>query len=773
MKIYVHYEGSVGPAFTVAQQVDDKLTTVKDAVAVFVGQYNAAQQTHVLDAHTQLYNADGQLLQQMAALSSLVEDREDVFVKGAVTAKTSSAKSAAPIPKTTPAPAPAPTPAPASTPKMAAPTVTVTAGVLEDLITQRNLRKARVLCEEALRVTNPRLPAHEIHWFLARISLLSDAQRNHAAAERYASQALSAGKRCTGVDTARYSLTLARAMYEAGDKYDEAEEVLSDLLHTYGSRRSVHILDARVLKAECLFELGKHEEAAGLLNDHMQWPGAEEHIPTLIAYARFAMRYKKVEEPVRALLKAIVADQKNKKCRAMLAELLSTEAGYAEFQRQVPSATGSAAAYAFLATAVKDCSAMPASIKLLSAALRVENEKSSSNKAASYALNLSHAHEIVYDFKNAFLVLVDFCKEHRTLRVGRRGYSCAELLQALTGGAAVGATAAAQLPLSAPPESERETYADHDIDLLAIGFAAVKVAYLRGQFSLLPGLYRVCEPTRLASKTPLHETAIRNEAAYYQCVFQTLDARKVSPDVRLTPFAGVPTAGELVTKPLSLPVCEPLWSHQLPATADPVLYLNNPAASSAQAGVPFEERVVTPALLAAAAASPVYICGDSHCLSPAWSVVYAPVGGVPPADTQAVKAAAAKAPPPTAEAGTAESGGGAGALVPRLLVPRLVTGVKQWHLRPDSSFYPKANFHHAVKNIPDGADVSRSDSGRGTGMRFAPDVCLLWCGLCGVVWCGVWLVRGVVYNASQCIISYPSPRCALVRPLIHSLPSVC
>eukprot|EP01139_Manchomonas_bermudensis_P005484 Amastigsp_a175212_10.p3 type:complete len:185 gc:universal Amastigsp_a175212_10:560-6(-) len=42
---------------------------------------------------------------------------------------------------------------------------------------------------------------------------------------------------------------------------------------------------------------------------------------------------------------------------------------------------------------------------------------------------------------------------------------------------------------------------------------------------------------------------------------------------------------------------------------------------------------------------------------------------------------------------------------PRLLVPRLVTGLKVWHLRPSSRFYPKANFANVVATLPRGATV--------------------------------------------------------------------
>jgi hypothetical protein len=40
-----------------------------------------------------------------------------------------------------------------------------------------------------------------------------------------------------------------------------------------------------------------------------------------------------------------------------------------------------------------------------------------------------------------------------------------------------------------------------------------------------------------------------------------------------------------------------------------------------------------------------------------------------------------------------------------LLHSALVTGLKHWHLRPSSRFYPKANFHEVVSKIPAGASI--------------------------------------------------------------------
>jgi hypothetical protein len=64
----------------------------------------------------------------------------------------------------------------------------------------------------------------------------------------------------------------------------------------------------------------------------------------------------------------------------------------------------------------------------------------------------------------------------------------------------------------------------------------------------------------------------------------------------------------------------------------------------------------------------VYVCGDSHCLSSSWSHIQ-------------IKSRSFR------------------------LEPRLVTGLKLWHLRKDSHFYPKETFKRAVATIPDGSTV--------------------------------------------------------------------
>lgn len=66
----------------------------------------------------------------------------------------------------------------------------------------------------------------------------------------------------------------------------------------------------------------------------------------------------------------------------------------------------------------------------------------------------------------------------------------------------------------------------------------------------------------------------------------------------------------------------------------------------------------------------IYVCGDSHSMSAAWQVIKLDAHPRP-----------------------------------MLLVPKLVTGLKVWHMRPSCRFYPKRNYEAAIRSIPDGSSV--------------------------------------------------------------------
>jgi len=79
------------------------------------------------------------------------------------------------------------------------------------------------------------------------------------------------------------------------------------------------------------------------------------------------------------------------------------------------------------------------------------------------------------------------------------------------------------------------------------------------------------------------------------------------------------------------------------------------------------QLLICPGLYDKPAGKPLYVVGDSHSLSPSWRSIQ--VKGED-----------------------------------RLLLGRLVTGLKMWHLRPESRFFPKANFEAAMAQVPDGSE---------------------------------------------------------------------
>ena len=197
---------------------------------------------------------------------------------------------------------------------------------------------------------------------------------------------------------------------------------------------------------------------------------------------------------------------------------------------------------------------------------------------------------------------------------------------------------------------------------------------MTGNLSIIPALHRLIEPTRQSSLESLHLTSIRNESAYYRCVINVLSHRGIVIDIH-GPRSEPPVISNSDLKGTSRPLesvayhrntnslCDDFWSDILS---------------------------ITPRQVHEASRRPIYIVGDSHCISLAWSII---------------RVDERRQEKDSDKVGTAI---GAGTGHSRLLVPRLVTGLKQWHLRNEGTFYPKANFHHTIEGIPSGSDVSHS-----------------------------------------------------------------
>ncbi|KAE9353071.1 hypothetical protein PF008_g5162 [Phytophthora fragariae] len=401
-----------------------------------------------------------------------------------------------------------------------------------------------------------------------------------------------------------------------------------------------------VLKAQALYATKRPDEQEKAISlimhllPDLQAPTL--NLDVLLLYAKIAHDRGKKSEALSMALRVSVGKSNDRRVKKTLVAFLKDSSSMQRLQDAVPTTSASAgAAYAFIATILKDFGAVEKSI------LCFQQAQLSDPQSASYALNHAHALEVCCRYAEAYDVLVSFFRANRTLRVGsgkagaakllagsfaeildhlnawdnchesnstsldessRSGVSPVEWVSGPKGyakvtpesGSNVATVNVAPLSLHIAQANKKTTLSEAELDLLACYFTVVKILFVSGRLSVLPPLIRVLEPLRLGRE--LHLTIIRNEQAYYACIAQLLSIEEA---LELKP-------------PLSTPET---------ATND------------------------------------IYVCGDSHTLATAWRRI------------QVAKEST-------------------------LLRPALVTGLKHWHLRKESTFYPKLNFWRAIANIP-------------------------------------------------------------------------
>jgi hypothetical protein len=245
-----------------------------------------------------------------------------------------------------------------------------------------------------------------------------------------------------------------------------------------------------------------------------------------VAYAEVARAFRKKDEELSLILRAVVMDQENKDARRGAALAISDEGGFERLKKQLADPRDSpAAAVAFLATVCKDHGHVEVAASLLQWA--ADDVPSS----ASYALNLLHAREILNDYEGALKAGERFfAREDRfgvlAILDGRGVFGSSEFCASTTDVALEWVTAegdAHAVVRGAPsPKPSKIKYDDDALDALAVAFALCKVLYLGGGLARARLLVKALEPARRASATPLHQTSVRNEHAYYCCVAQVL-----------------------------------------------------------------------------------------------------------------------------------------------------------------------------------------------------------------------------------------------------------
>lgn len=192
---------------------------------------------------------------------------------------------------------------------------------------------------------------------------------------------------------------------------------------------------------------------------------------------------------------------------------------------------------------------------------------------------------------------------------------------------------------------------DADLDLLALHKALAKILFIVGHTEALPPLVRLLGAlappsqrdrppcTHLIRPCPASSEPLRRSRPLHKTSIRNENAYFICVEQLLALPAAVP-GPDAAPITTSTPTSHQLWVFGAWRGRQPVR--------------PFPTHTHAP------------LAGDSHCLPPAWRVV----------DVQGARV---------------------------LLRPVLATGVKVWHLRESSTFYPKLDFLQGARTLPQGA----------------------------------------------------------------------
>ncbi|RYH21668.1 hypothetical protein EON65_20300 [archaeon] len=522
---------------------------------------------------------------------------------------------------------------------------------IEKLMKNKLYRTARIQIQKWLPFLKPRAESKEeayLLWAMMTIDMYGERYDQVVARGTYASKKY----RQVGIEI---FYLLAKAYFNRED-FDEAVQCMDTVLTLWASvpaqkflpaklRTDDYFLELTAFYAECLFYAGQPREAADKVNEVMTpIPKAGEHLGILTAYSRFALQYNKIEDAFNAVLKIIATigtkpiKEQPEKARVLISDFFAAPGAISLFLSKVPcNKVGAAEIYAYLGSTVKDFSKFDEALRLYEIAMGGDAFN------ASYALNRAHVYEMKGDLQAALREIMAFCDHNAQLGLnmqskdGSAFLSCGDVRGILRDENAArefaqhcvitwveGDNAFASVLVDGVEEalvsSELVEYSGKDLDLLALFSLVSKLVYLLDMRVYLPLLIHRIEPVRRLSKKKLHETTVRNELAYYQDIAQIVSVY----------YRGESQGGSLSVDGFG-------WGRVLSNLPSPNI-------------------------------KPLYVVGDSHCLSAAWGEVI-------------IKG---------------ES---------RRLIPRLVTGLKHWHLREKSKFHPKTTFFNVLSGIPDQAEI--------------------------------------------------------------------
>eukprot|EP00667_Euglena_gracilis_P002733 EG_transcript_2737 len=637
MRLYLHYEDARHAAtIKVDTAGSPALVTCRDLLAHFAELYNARNtgspclEVDKLTLHTE----DQEPLALDAPVAKRFHNDDDLFVSSGTASADPCPEDATPLP---PPVIPADTPPaegslvqepageeadpdallPSQDPDPA-PTNPVIAEFMrhsEAAVAKRSNARALQLLAQVLAL----FPRHVAAWRLqgqiyASIGKWAAAVRAYTAAARWDTN-----------DAVGAHIALGDAQFHLG-QHAASVEALNQALNAIPTAPQPVpdevVDDLKAFLGRALYRVGEQEAGLALISNVVEThPG---HQVALMEYSQIALDRAKYPEAVRIALNLLVSHPNDKKARAFMGQTLARIPNPLEvLYGELIGAAESPPALAFLAVVIKDQGLLPESVELYRKAAQGEPRN------CSYALNYAHTLEVVNQHLAAIHVVVEFLRSNPTASLSN--LTSADVLRCL--GDPVDLSPASTLP-EVPLEGWRARY--------------LNVSGSENHLTL----------------------AIPEGGDLSPPVFKTVpkDGKFTAEELDLlalmfTLVKNLFVTGALVHVPPLLALLDPLRRgeelHHTTIRNEQAYFCN---IAQLMQELPFAE------LHRDRPTKVMYVCGDSHSLSPSWRIIH-------------------------------HHG------QPTRLVNALVTGLKCWHLRPESRFYPKYNFHSVVKGIPEGSDV--------------------------------------------------------------------
>jgi predicted Zn-dependent protease len=231
-----------------------------------------------------------------------------------------------------------------------------------DFFKEKQYRKARELINRTLVGPNAKDPI-----LLHILSKIQYENANYDTATEIAEKAIHGAKLSSSISSMEIThlhLHYARCLFGAG-QFEEADVEVDRFFDTIGGfdtavraggEVTALAFEGLALHGECIFEIGRVSEAANVINHGLSAPGAEDNAALLRAYSHFALKYDKLEDALRSLLKLMAADKNNKRSKQLLAQALRHGNALELLYQQLAPTANTAPAYAFLANIAKVCS---------------------------------------------------------------------------------------------------------------------------------------------------------------------------------------------------------------------------------------------------------------------------------------------------------------------------------------------------------------------------------------------------------------------------------